>query len=195
LKAAVSATGPSLDSQLDPRFGRCQYFLIVDVDTMTFEVIPNTSAGAMSGAGIQAAQVISNRGVGVVITGNVGPNAYQVLSSAGIKIFIAPFGTVREAVERFKSGQLMETAAPGRGGFGMGAGRGMGRGRGMGIGRGLQGPPAMAPPPPPTGKPPSPQPVSTNQEISMLESQIGELQQRLEQVKRRLEELRNSSHA
>jgi len=106
MKIAVSSTGGSLDDQIDPRLGRCSYFLIVDSETMKFEAIPNTASGAMSGAGIQAAQLVANRGVQTVLTGNVGPNAFQALSSAGISIITGVFGTVREAVEKFKSGQL-----------------------------------------------------------------------------------------
>ncbi|MEM2904779.1 MAG: NifB/NifX family molybdenum-iron cluster-binding protein [Candidatus Bathyarchaeia archaeon] len=202
MKVAVSATGPGLDAQVDPRFGRCQHFVIVDVDAMTFEAIPNTNAGAMSGAGIQAAQAVANKGVGAVITGNVGPNAYRVLSTAGVRIFTGAFGTVREAVEKFKAGQLRETTTPGPAGFGMrpgmgtGAGTGMGggmrRSRGMGTGRGMW---ALQPTPfpqAPVSAPATPPPMSREQEASLLESQMRSLQQQLDQIKRRLEELKGS---
>ena len=127
MKICVSATANSLDAPVDPRFGRCPYFLIVDSDTMQFEVVPNVASGAMGGAGIQAAQTIASKGVKVLITGNVGPNAFQALSAAGIKIVIGAYGTVREAVEKYKRGELKETGSPTVGGhFGMGAGRGRG---------------------------------------------------------------------
>jgi predicted Fe-Mo cluster-binding NifX family protein len=130
MKICVSAVANSLDAQLDPRFGRCPYFVIVDSESMQFEAIPNMASGATGGAGIQAAQIIANNGVKVVITGNVGPNAFQALSAAGIKIVTGAFGTVREAVEKYKKGELRETGAPTVGGhFGMGRGQGQGRGR------------------------------------------------------------------
>jgi len=100
MKICVSSTADSLDAPVDPRFGRCPYFIIVDSDTMQFEVIPNAASGAMGGAGIQATQIIVSKGVKVVITGNVGPNAFQALSAAGIKIITGAYGTVREVIEK-----------------------------------------------------------------------------------------------
>ncbi|MGQ9718516.1 MAG: NifB/NifX family molybdenum-iron cluster-binding protein [Nitrososphaerales archaeon] len=136
MKVAVSATDGSLDAQVDPRFGRCQYLVVVDTDAMAFEVIQNRSVGAMGGAGIQAAQMVVGKGVQAVITGKVGPNAYQVLSSAGIRVMVGAFGTVRDVVESFKRGQLQEVSTSGRG---MGRGMDMGRGIGRGTGRGMRG--------------------------------------------------------
>ncbi len=125
MKVCVTAVSDSLDAQVDPRFGRCPYFVIVDTETMGFEAIPNPSQGAPHGAGIQAAQAVANRGVQVILTGNIGPNAFQALSAAGIRVLTGVFGTVREAVERFKRGELKEASAPTvRGHFGMGRGRG-----------------------------------------------------------------------
>jgi predicted Fe-Mo cluster-binding NifX family protein len=191
LKVAVSATGPDINAQVDPRFGRCQCFVIVDTETMDFESIPNSSAGAMSGAGIQAAQDVAEKGIVAVITGSVGPNAYQVLSSARIRVYIGAFGTVKEAVERFKNGQLNEATAPGPAGMGMG--RGMGRGRGMGMGREMWGRQAAPFSQAPLAMPSAPVPMSREQEITLLEEQMKGLQQQLEQIKRRLGELKGSS--
>jgi predicted Fe-Mo cluster-binding NifX family protein len=130
MKICVSAASNSLDSPIDPRFGRCPYFVIVDSENMQFEVIQNMASGATGGAGIQAAQTIASKGVKVLITGNVGPNAFQALSAAGIKIVTGAFGTVREVVEKYKRGELRETGAPTVGGhFGMGRERGRGRGQ------------------------------------------------------------------
>ena len=130
MKIAVSSVGKTLDSQVDQRFGRCSAFLIVDSETLGFEVMTNSAAGAMGGAGIQAAQSIVGKGLKVVITGNVGPNAFQTLSAAGITIMVGASGTVRETIERFKRGELHETKAPNvRGHFGMGQGKGQGQGR------------------------------------------------------------------
>jgi predicted Fe-Mo cluster-binding NifX family protein len=127
MKICVSSTANSLDAPVDLRFGRCPYFIIVDLETMQFEAIPNMASGAMGGAGIQAAQIIASKGAKVVITGNVGPNAFQALSAAGIKIITGVYGTVREVVEKYKRGELKEMNASAVGGhFGMGAGRGRG---------------------------------------------------------------------
>ena len=139
MRIAISASGDNLETELDPRFGRCQYFIFVDTESMEFEALPNKGAGAMGGAGIQAAQNVADKKVEVVITGNVGPNAFQTLSAAGIKIITGVGGTVKDAIEKFNKGELKETPAPnvashfGMGG--MGGGRG-GRGRGQGMGRG-----------------------------------------------------------
>ena len=131
MKICVSAVANSLDAQLDPRFGRCPYFVIVDSESMQFEAISNVASSATGGAGIQAAQTIAGKGVTVLITGNVGPNAFQALSAAGIRIVTGAFGTVKEVIEKYKRGELKETGAPTVGGhFGMGMGMGRGRGGG-----------------------------------------------------------------
>ena len=102
----VTSSGQSLDDIMDPRFGRCQYFIISDTDNAQFEVIENPAINAGGGAGIQAAQLIANKGVEAVLTGNVGPNAYDTLTAAGIKIVVGLTGiTVRQAVEGFKTGK------------------------------------------------------------------------------------------
>ena len=137
MKIAVSATGPSLDAEVDPRFGRCQYFLIVDPDTMQFEALENTGALASGGAGISTAQMIAGKGVEAVLTGNCGPNAFQVLSAAGIKVVTGASGRVQDAIQAYRSGHLQATSQPNvPGHFGMGRGGGMGMGRGRGMGRG-----------------------------------------------------------
>lgn len=124
----MTALSGNLEAQIDPRFGRCPYFVIVDSETMEFEAVPNTASGSMSGAGIQAAQTVASKGTEVLITGNVGPNAFQALSAAGIKVVTGAFGNVREVIEKYKSGGLKETSSPTvRGHFGMGRGRGRGR--------------------------------------------------------------------
>jgi len=125
MKICVSASSDSLDATVDSRFGRCPYFVIVDSETMEFSAISNDSTNAAHGAGIQAAQTVVNMGAKVVITGNVGPNAFNVLSATGIKIVTGASGSVKEAVEKYKSGQLKETGNPTVGDhFGMGKGQG-----------------------------------------------------------------------
>jgi predicted Fe-Mo cluster-binding NifX family protein len=128
MKICVSASSGSLDANVDLRFGRCPYFVVVDSETLEFTVVSNDSTNAAHGAGIQAAQTVANMGVKVVITGNVGPNAFNVLSATGIKIVTGASGSVRDAVEKYKSGQLKEVGNPTVGGhFGMRKGSGKGR--------------------------------------------------------------------
>lgn len=128
MKICVSASAGSLDANVDSRFGRCPYFVIVDSDTMEYTVVSNNSSNAAHGAGIQAAQTVVNLGVKVVLTGNVGPNAFSVLSATGIKIVTGASGSVRGAIEKYKNGQLKEVANPSVSGhFGMGRGSGKGR--------------------------------------------------------------------
>jgi len=112
MKIAITSRGNDLSAEIDPRFGRCQYFVIVDTETMEFESVENASAMAMGGAGPQAAQAISQKGAEAVITGNVGPNAYQALEAAGIKVITGAGGTVKDMVDKFKSGDFSETNAP-----------------------------------------------------------------------------------
>ncbi len=95
---------------------------------MAFEAVPNIASSSASGAGIQGAQVIASKGVKVLITGNVGPNAFQALSAAGIKVVTGAFGNVKEAIKKYERGELKEVSSPTvRGHHGMGGGRGRGR--------------------------------------------------------------------
>jgi predicted Fe-Mo cluster-binding NifX family protein len=110
MKICVTSTGEELDAEVDPRFGRCAYFLLVDPDTMEFVATPNASRAASGGAGIQAAQTVAKLGASVVITGSVGPNAYETLSAAGIKIVTGASGNARYAIQRFMEGGF-ETAS------------------------------------------------------------------------------------
>jgi len=128
MKICVSATEGSIEAQVEPRFGRCPYFVLVDSETMQFEAIPNFASGASGGAGIQAAQSVANKGAKLVITGNVGPNAYGALSAAGIEIVTGASGTVREVVEKFNRGELGKINGPT-----VGEHSGMNRGKGRGL--------------------------------------------------------------
>ena len=127
MKICVSASSGSLDATVDSRFGRCPYFVMVNSETMKFDVVANESSNAVHGAGIQAAQTVVNMGVKVVLTGNVGPNAFNVLSATGIKIVTGASGSVRDSVEKYKKGELQEVSNPTVGGhFGMGRRSGRG---------------------------------------------------------------------
>ncbi len=124
MKVIVTASGPELSSPVDPRFGRCPYFMVVDSDTLDFKAHPNASQGAMGGAGIQAGQFAGSLGGEAIITGNVGPNASRVLAASNLKVYIGASGTVKEAVEALKSGKLQESASASVGAhFGMGGNR------------------------------------------------------------------------
>jgi len=128
MKIAITAAGVSLDAEIDPRFGRCQHFIIADPDTMEFEALENSGAMAGGGAGVSTAQTIAGKGIEAVLTGNCGPNAYQVLAAAGIKVVTGVSGKVRDAIQDYKSGKLKTSSQPSVAEhFGMG--RGMGKGR------------------------------------------------------------------
>ncbi len=121
MKICITSEGKTLDSRVDPRFGRCQNFIFFDIDTGTLEALENTNAQFQGGAGIQSAQLVNSKDAKAVLTGNVGPNAFQTLSAAGIRIYTGVSGTVQEAVEAFKSGKLKITESPNAGSkFGMG---------------------------------------------------------------------------
>ena len=110
-----------MDSKVDARFGRCQNFIFFDTDTGSFEAQENTNAQFQGGAGIQSAQLLSSKDAKAVLTGNVGPNAFQTLGAAGIQIYTGVSGMVKEAVEAYKSGKLKITETPSVGSkFGMG---------------------------------------------------------------------------
>jgi predicted Fe-Mo cluster-binding NifX family protein/ferredoxin len=163
MKIAVTSAGPSLDDNVEARFGRCPYFMIIDTDTMQYESIENPNIALGGGAGIQSAQLMSEKGVTAVLTGNCGPNAFNVFGQAGIQVIVGVSGNVRNAVEQFKTGAFPSALGPNvashfgmnttpvdptptgqpmaaplgqGGGMGMGGGRGMGRGMGMGKGMG-----------------------------------------------------------
>lgn len=130
MKVAVSTSGKDLSSQVESRFGRCPYYIIVDTDTMAFEVVPNTAVGSAHGAGIKAAQLVASKGVRAVLTGNVGPKAYGALAASSIQVITGVAGTVVDAVERFKRGEMETARSPTvKGHFGTG-GQDRGRGRG-----------------------------------------------------------------
>lgn len=117
-----------MESLVDARFGRCPYFVLVDSQSMQFEAVPNLAATSGSGAGIQAAQTLASKQVQVLITGNVGPNAFRALSAAGITVITGASGTVREVIEKYEKDLLSATQKPTvQGHFGIGAGRGRGR--------------------------------------------------------------------
>jgi predicted Fe-Mo cluster-binding NifX family protein len=141
MKVCVTAGAYGIDAPMDPRFGRCPFFVVVDLDNMSDTSIPNANVMATSGAGIQAAQEVARQGAAALITGNVGPNAMQTLSAANIDVYLHQGGgSVRDTVEKFKRGELTKVSGPSvqaHAGMGQGAGRGGGQGMGRGGGRGM----------------------------------------------------------
>jgi predicted Fe-Mo cluster-binding NifX family protein len=107
MKIAISSSGRTLDSQVDQRFGRAEYFIIIETEGMEFEVL-NNNIVASSGAGINTAKLLVDAGVEAVLTGNCGLNAQKTLSAAGIKLYTGVSGTVSDAIESVKAGKLSE---------------------------------------------------------------------------------------
>lgn len=111
MKIAVTTTGKDLDSNIDLRFGRAYGFIIYNLEDDTFNFIDNVqNLNASQGAGIQAAQNVSNQNVDALITGHCGPKAFKVLSSADVKIYTGAEGTIKEIIEKFKKGEFQETS-------------------------------------------------------------------------------------
>jgi predicted Fe-Mo cluster-binding NifX family protein len=162
MKIAVTASGPSLEAAVDPRFGRCPCFLIVETDDGSFEAVENSNVTLGGGAGIQSARLMADKAVRYVLTGNCGPNAYQTLTAAGIGVIVGCAGSAADVIEQFKAGEMNPAGNPNVAGkFGLGgaqnplpeagaasqgmpvggggrrAGGGRGRGAGRGMGRGM----------------------------------------------------------
>lgn len=109
MRIAISSNGKNLESSLDPRFGRAAYFIILDAETMDFKAVENTQNLNLSqGAGIQAGKTVADHHVDALITGHCGPKAFKVLQSAGVKIMTGAGGTVADAIEQFKKGELTD---------------------------------------------------------------------------------------
>jgi predicted Fe-Mo cluster-binding NifX family protein len=113
MKITISSQGKTLESAVDPRFGRAAQFIIYDTETAQYEVVSNSQGlNAAQGAGIKAAEAISRQGAQVLITGHCGPKAFETLAAAGIKIFLGAEGiTVSQALNKFNSGQLKESGS------------------------------------------------------------------------------------
>ncbi len=110
MKLAITAAGPDLDADVDPRFGRCNYFIFVDPDTMNFVAVANNASAG--GAGIAAGQTVVKHGAKVVLTGDCGPNAFQVLAAAGIEVYTGVSGKVKDVINTFKAGKYKTISKP-----------------------------------------------------------------------------------
>jgi predicted Fe-Mo cluster-binding NifX family protein len=132
MKIIITAIAPDIDAQVDPRFGRGAYFLVIDSDTLEWQSEANPAVDASGGAGVQAAQTVAQRGAQVAISGDFGPNAYEALEAAGVQMFLAPAGeplTASEVLARYQRGELKQVTGPTGPGHHTGAGRQGGRGR------------------------------------------------------------------
>jgi predicted Fe-Mo cluster-binding NifX family protein len=208
MKIAITTDNSSLDSKVDPRFGRCPYYLVVETEDLSFEAVENPNVTLGGGAGIQSAQLMAEKGVKHILTGNCGPNAHEVLSAAGIGIIVGCSGSVRDVVEQYKTGRLTSAdqpnvdshygtvAAPDSGdfataqGMGRGGGRrmGMGRGAGCGIGRraisfGGGGFGSLQAPDP------AARVTGPEDELNALKSQAQSLAEKIQQIQQRIEDL------
>jgi len=106
MKICITSSGKSLKSNLDPRFGRCAYFVIADTDKNEYEVIPNEAGLSGGGAGVSTGQLMVENGIQAIITGSVGPNAMSVLKAAQISIYKGNEGTIESNIESYKTGSL-----------------------------------------------------------------------------------------
>ena len=116
MKIILTTIQPDLETELDPRFGRSAYLLVVDPHTMEWQAEPNTGAGAGGGAGVHAAQLVSKLQAQAVISGHFGPNAFDALCSAGVEMYqFGNYRTAREAIQGFLEGKLLVVSAATRG--------------------------------------------------------------------------------
>lgn len=117
MKIAVTSQGTTLDSEMDPRFGRAKYILIVDTETMEFNALDNSeNANALKGAGIKTSVMIADNGAKVLLTGYCGPNAFETLEKGSIKVVNDVTGSVKNAVEEFKEGHFEYSEGPNKDG-------------------------------------------------------------------------------
>jgi predicted Fe-Mo cluster-binding NifX family protein len=183
MKIVVSAEGAGLDAPASRVFGRCQTYVFVETDSMEVESVENPAINSPSGAGIEAAQFVVERGAETVVTGNVGPNAFSVLEASGVPVYLLQEGTVGEVVEAFEGGELAEAGgATGPAHAGMGRGGGMGRGMGRGRGAAPGSPAASTGP----GRAPD---VTREDEIADLQGMAAALRRQLAEVMERLDQL------
>jgi len=111
MKLVITATSDQIDQPFNPRFGRCEYFILVDSETQAWQAFPNPAREAGGGAGPQAVQFISKLGAQTVVSGHYGPNAFSALEAAGIAAYIASDGAVSKVLEQFHAGQLEQVSA------------------------------------------------------------------------------------
>jgi predicted Fe-Mo cluster-binding NifX family protein len=172
MRIVVSSQGDNLDAEASPVFGRCPVYVFVDTETMAIEAVTNPAMNQGGGAGIQAAQFVVNQGAEAVLSGNLGPNAFDVLQAARVPGYLIAEGTVGQAVEAYREGRLRSMAGPN-----VVAHAGMGPG--MRPGRDA----------PPTTDAAPPADASREVELAELGETLKSLRQQLAETMARIEEL------
>lgn len=168
MKIVISSQGETLDAPASAVFGRCPSFVFVDTETLAFEALSNPALSQGGGAGVQAAQFVLNQGAQAVLTGNLGPKAFDVLVAAEVQGYLVPEGTVRQAVRAFNAGQLQPM-----GRASVGAHAGMGGSRRM-----------------ERGADPQPKPKPANEdELEALRETLKSLRQQLAETMTKIEDL------
>ncbi|MBN1522543.1 MAG: NifB/NifX family molybdenum-iron cluster-binding protein [Candidatus Aureabacteria bacterium] len=120
MKICITSKGKGLNAPVDPRFGRCENFFVVDTDSLDFENIENPYIDSAGDAGIQSAQFVAEKQVKAVLTGNVGSNAFQSLRAAGIDVITGVSGSIADTVDKYKKGEFISVDSPSVGSkFGM----------------------------------------------------------------------------
>ena len=117
MKLAVSSQDGNFDTPFNARFGRCDYFVLIDTETRQWEAKSNPAATARGGAGPQAVQFLANNDVDAVVSGRFGPNAYSALEAAGVDAYVADQGTPEELLDQFLAGELEQANAASGPGF------------------------------------------------------------------------------
>ena len=111
MKLIITANGDKLEHPFNPRFGRADYFILIDTETQESQALANPAADARGGAGPQAVQFIANQGAEAVISGRYGPNAFSALEAAGIQAYVANDGSVQDVLKQFLAGELEQVGA------------------------------------------------------------------------------------
>ena len=189
MRVVVSSQGENLDAPASPVFGRCPTYVFVDSETMDFEAMPNPASTLGSGAGVLAAKFVVKQGAEVVLTGNLGPNASDVLQAVGVPGYLTMERTIRQMVEAFKMGQLQaargaSVAAHAGMSAAVGARRRLGGGTGGSRGMGSGTPAAL---------PLNARSAARESELSALKDKLADLRQQLAETMERIERLEEES--
>ncbi|MDX9831062.1 MAG: NifB/NifX family molybdenum-iron cluster-binding protein [Anaerolineae bacterium] len=182
MRIIVSAEGESLDAPASPVFGRCPTYILVDTATGEYRALPNPAMNQGGGAGIQAAQFVVEQGVQAVLTGNLGPNAFDVLQAADIPAYMVSEGTVRQAVEGYKAQRLQPM-----GGANVAAHAGMGRGAGRGNSGAAHQPATASLPAQGTAAESDQELAQLGETLKALRQQLAETMDRIQQLERNME--------
>ena len=112
MKVCITSQGSELEDGIDPRFGRAQWLLFIDTETMALETIQPISTDALGGAGVKTAKLVIDSGAKAVLTGNCGPNAFSTLTAGGVDVYTGLNGTVKSVLKDYKAGKLQISQKP-----------------------------------------------------------------------------------